>query len=485
MNALSALLPCATVIITILWLRQSGVLAATASATVACILWASSVFAPPEPNHLENALVDSVILQILVAAIIFPGLIFVEISRRVGTTEAVGKIINDLRLNPALAAIMIAAGFGVLIESLTGFGVSLLLTVPLLTVRFKKSQAIGLALVGMCLMPWGALGVAAHLGAELAETPLLQLSYMIWKVSGPIALILPVFCLIFIPNRSFTDLSFALCAGLLLSGGIGLGTYLVGIEIAGALGGILVILLIAQSASSPPRLMRIFTKRKLAPYYFLICAVLMQKFLVICTTTFDITPAISSSRVTFAVFTSPGISLLIASLITALAFKTVQQEMTAEPQLASFVWQRAWRPLTAIFLFTFGARLLVEIGATQALADFISATGAQASLITVTMLGALSGFVTGSGIAGNALFMPSAAATGMNLDSTALFAAMQHGAAGHTAMASLPVGAILLAVLPNRFPEDERHVMRTGLCLSIIMICLLIFSGLLLLHNPN
>ena len=211
----------------------------------------------------------------------------------------------------------------------------------------------------------------------------------------------------------------------------------------------------------------------------------MQNILVICATAFDITPAISSSRVTFAVFTSPGISLLIASLGTAITLKTVQTKVAAEPRLASFVWQRARGPLTTIFLFTFGARLVVEIGATQALADFISATGARTSLITVTMLGALSGFVTGSGIAGNALFMPSAAATGMNLDSTALFAAMQHGAAGHTAMAALPVGAILLAVLPNRSPEDDRHVMRTGLCLSIIMISLLIFSGLLLLHNPN
>jgi lactate permease len=121
--------------------------------------------------------------------------------------------------------------------------------------------------------------------------------------------------------------------------------------------------------------------------------------------------------------------------------------------------------------------LLIEIGAIKALASLISTTGPYPALIAVTLLGALSGFVTGSGIAGNALFMPSAAATGANFDATTLFAALQHSAAGHMAMAALPVAAILLATLPGRTPEDDQNVMKIGLKLNLIFVCLIIGTG--------
>mgnify|MGYP001808947209 CR=1 FL=1 len=134
-------------------------------------------------------------------------------------------------------------------------------------------------------------------------------------------------------------------------------------------------------------------------------------------------------------------------------------------------------------MFTFGARLVVEINATQALADIISTKGAITSLIAVTLLGALSGFVTGSGIAGNALFMTNAAAIGMNFDSIALFAAIQHSAAGHMAMAAIPVGVILLTALPNRLSEDDRNVMRTAFGLNIIILSLLLIPSVLFIAN--
>ena len=177
--ALSALIPCATIIITILWLKRSAVWAAALGLIATIVIWALSVFASPTNTHIQNALVDATILQILVAMVIIPGLIFIVLCERTGATSAVGEILKKLDLNPKMTAIIIATGFGVLIESLTGFGVSLLITVPLLAKRFERNQAIGLGLIGMSLMPWGALGISAHLGSELAQIPLSQLTRMI------------------------------------------------------------------------------------------------------------------------------------------------------------------------------------------------------------------------------------------------------------------------------------------------------------------
>ena len=47
-----------------------------------------------------------------------------------GAQGALGGIIQSLRLAPARAAILIALGVGVMLESLTGYGVSMLVTVP-------------------------------------------------------------------------------------------------------------------------------------------------------------------------------------------------------------------------------------------------------------------------------------------------------------------------------------------------------------------
>jgi hypothetical protein len=58
-----------------------------------------------------------------------------------------------------------------------------------------------------------------------------------------------------------------------------------------------------------------------------------------------------------------------------------------------------------------------------------------------------------------------------------LFAALQHSAAGHTAMASLPIISILLAALPDRTQGDEREALRRGLQLAAVWMALVIASG--------
>jgi lactate permease len=482
MFALFALLPCLIIIVSILWLRQSGVMAAAAATLMSSILWAAGFFQPPTVTQLENALIDTAILQLLVAGIILPGVLFVETSNKAGAPNAINDIITHLGLNATRTAIVVVTGFGVMIESLTGYGVSLLVTVPLLATQVERKYVIGLALVGMSLMPWGALSVSAHLGAELAGITLDDLTLMVWAVSGPVAFVLPSLCLLFVPRPSLGDFSFALFAGLLLSGGIGLGSLWIGVEIAGVMGGVAVTGLAILMAKQGIDLWRVLTSRALVPYYILIASVLIQKLLVSPLASVGVAPVISSGRVTFTLLTSPGAALLVAAFMTVFILRAQTTAPTRALGLAALMLQRGKRPLFSIFFFMLSARLLVEIGAIKALASLISTTGPYPALLAVTLLGSVSGFVTGSGLSGNALFMPSAAAIGENFGATALFAALQHSAAGHMAMAALPVAAILLAVLPGRSPKDDQNIMWIGLKLNLIYACLIIGTGSVLLY---
>jgi len=239
-------------------------------------------------------------------------------------------------------------------------------------------------------------------------------------------------------------------------------------------------------AGRQDRLRSVLGAPELLPYGLLVFAVLAQKLIVPWLTTAGVAPAFSTGRVTFTILTSPGVALIAATAATVCVFQSRLGSDTAGPTLVVSLWQRGWRPLLSILFFMISARLLLEAGAIAALADVIADLGAYPALIAVTLLGAVSGYITGGGLAGNALFMPSAAAVGERLDALPLFAALQHGAAGHVAMAALPVAAILLAALPSREENDERSTIKIGLQLSLLYVLLLIAIGLLaMISSPH
>lgn len=460
MQAAAALLPPFVVLLTVLGLRWSALAAALASCVATCVLWLAGVFAPATVGDLAAAIADAGVLTSLVAAMVIPGILFVEATRSWKASEAIAALVKAIATEPARAAILIACGIGVLVECLTGMGVSMLITVPLLFAMLEPWRAITIALVGMSLMPWGALALSAHVGAKLAALPIETLAAATFSLSGAVAALLPLLCVAIVPKRSASDWLIGVLASATLVGAIGLASYTLGIEIAGVAGSLAVIALMALLARGRPGIGKALIAPGLVPYVVLIAAVVAQKLAVAPLARLGIAPAIATKRVSFAILTSPGVALLAATLLTSLP-------SIGTATLASSV-TRVWRPIASVALFMLSARLLVEIGAIAALASSLASLGTHAAVVAVALLGGLSGFITGSGISGNALFMPSAAAVGQNFGATALYAALQNTAAGHFAMASLPVGAILLAAIPQRQPGSDQLVVRSALMLATL-----------------
>ena len=181
-------------------LRQNALIAAAAALVTALALWATGIYAPVKLDHLGHAISDALVLEILVGAVVFLGLLFVEVSSRIGGLKALGDAIQSLGLSPPRTVILITLGIGVMLESLTGYGVSMLVTVPLLLQIVSRAKAIFLALIGMSLMPWGALSISALLGAELSGLSPQVLAAAIVTTSGPVAAVLPLFCLLLVPG---------------------------------------------------------------------------------------------------------------------------------------------------------------------------------------------------------------------------------------------------------------------------------------------
>lgn len=472
-----ALLPCAVAGFSVLVLRRSVLTAATFALITALALWALGIFSPLQPGQLGRAFTDSLVLEMLVGFVIFPGLLFVEETNRGGGLKALIHAIESLRLAPPRAVILITVGIGVMVESLTGYGVSMFVTVPLLLQIVSRKRAIALALIGMSLMSWGALSISALLGAELANLPLPVLADAILRTSGPVAAVLPLFCLPFVQGSTFKDFAYAVLAGVALVIGIAFASRWIGIEVAGVVGGLAVIAVSVVFSSSRRSLGQALMAPAILPYGLLIVAVVLQKLVVPHLNAAGIAPMVETDRVSFNVLASPGIALLLVTLIS-FAMRRTTERVDKGPSLFRHVAMRSWPALTSILLFLMAARVLVEIGSIQALAGLLAQLGLYPAMALVTALGGIGSYVTGSGVASNALFMPSAAATGEGFGAIALFASLQHSAAAHVGVASLPIIAILLSALPNREANDERTAMRMALGLAAVWLLFVVASGI-------
>ena len=427
-------------------------------------------------SQLSHAFVDSLVLELLVGVVIFLGLLFVEVTGRSGGLNKIGGIVKALALPRPRAVILVALGVGVTVESLTGYGVSLFVTIPLLLQIMGRRQAIALALVGMSLMTWGALSVAALLGAAIADVPLSALSTMILLTSGPVAAVMPIICVMLGDERSRGDLVFAVVTGFALVLGIAVTTRWIGVEVAGVGGGLAVIALCVLTAPNRSGWRQVFRNRALIPYGLLIVVVATQKLVVPELNALGLAPVIQTSRVTFDILASPGLALGLVSVLWIVLERFSGTGFTIGPLIRQ-VTLRSWRALFSIFFFLFSARLLVEMGGDQSLAQLLSQLGQYPAAAAIAMLGGFGAYAAGSGVASNALFMPGAVATGHTFDASVIFAALQHSGASHVAMASLPVIAILLAALPNRQQDDERIAMSTGLKLATLWMVMVIASG--------
>lgn len=470
-------LPCLVAVIAVVGFRQSGLTAALLALASTLILWGMGIFSQPQPDHLFHALADAFVLLILVGVVIFLGLLFVQVSNRAGGLDALGDIVRSMNLSESRALILITMGVGVTLESLTGFGVSMMVTIPLLLPLVSRARAIALALLGMSLMPWGALSIATLLGAEIAQLPLPILANALLLTSGPVALMLPVCCLALATRRTRADWIYAIVCSIVLLTGIAITTRWIGVEVAGVGGGLALLVFSWLRARSTRPVTDILTNPALAPYALLIGAIIVQKLLVGPIHDAGFSPVLDTGRVAFEPLTSPSLALAGACL-AALWLQRHHSARANAPSILKQTAMRSWRALASIGLFLLTARLLIETGGAASVALLLSQMSLYAASSLTVLMGGFGAYATGSGVTSNALFMAGASTAGEAFEARVLFAALQHSSAGHVAMASLPIIAILLAALPSRQANDERTALWIGLILALLWMMVVATSGI-------
>jgi lactate permease len=443
------------------WSAYAAGGASLAVAVLGAVMWPDL-----DATAVPGALVAGLGTSGQVLYVLFGGLLLYNLLSAGGAVEAVSRFLGGLEPDRVALAAGVVVGVAPFFESVTGFGVAVVISAPiLLAAGFTPLKAAVLASWGQCAVPWGALGVGTVIGAHLAGMGFGTLSDVSAILSLPLFPVYDVAAVALaggwtgVRRRGAEAIVLGLVAG---SGTILTSLYLVP-ELSGAIGG-----LAAAGVFLARRRDRLagVPVRALLPYAFLLALLAAAN-------------GIGALRSVLAelgpVFDGPGLPLLASGAFAALLLGLGGGEIG----VATRRTVTQWLPVAgAVLTFVLAGEVVAESGAAGVLAGGAEALGVFFPAVS-PVLASLGGVLTGSNAASNALFMPLQveAARGLGV-SEALTAAVQNVAGSHASL--LAPQRLVLAATATGLLGREGDILRTSLAPVAVSIGVLAMLGMLL-----
>lgn len=418
--------------VALLGLRWSAVWSGVATllaALAGAVLWPALGF-----GNLPEAFMEGLGTSGRVLYVLFGGLLLFNLLSAGGAIRHFSEFLGRLEPEKEALALVVVIGAAPFFESVTGFGVAVVISAPiLLAAGFSPLKAAVLASWGQCAVPWGALGVGTVIGADLAGMRFGELSdasaflnLFLFPIYGVSAVALA---------GGWEGIRRRGLEASLLGTVAGLGTLFTSVylvpELSGAIGG-----LCATAAFLMIRWRRVARLdaplRSLAPYGFLLTLLAVAN---------GPGPVQDFLENLGPIFAGPGLSLLLSGAFAAALFGL-------RSGLVATAFQDTlgqWLPTAgAVLTFVLAGQVVSASGAASVLASGATVFGGFYPA-AASGVGLLGGALTGSNAASNALFMPLQIEAARSLGvSESLVAAIQNVAGSHASMLA-PQRAILAA----------------------------------------
>ena len=461
--------PVLLVMFTLMVLRRPPVQAAIAGTALVVILWLAGAADAWQAGTLIAAGQDTAVLFFSTAFVIVPGMAFVILIERLGVNLVLSRWVQSLGLDRTQQVVFIVLGLAPLLEAMTGFGVSLIATVPLLLSLFERRVALRMALTGMAIMPWGTLGLATVIGASLAHLDAAALASTSALTSSFVFLALGAVALYLAGVREIKALGVLGTFWLVFIGVLYGASRWLGPEVAGVASGFVVAFSVLLWALLRGRQSTgLQWPREAWPYLALIVCIVALKLLS-AFTHWENLWVVQGAQVLWKPLASPGVALTL--VLIGLLLGTRHSEPSDSGLLLGLAL-RVKRPLLTIFFFLAMSQLMVKAGFLAGLVQMLTGLAPSAVMPLIAGFGALSGYMTGSNVGGNAIFMPAIAL--LPETSRLLLAAVQNSAAGHAALGSLSIVMLVLG-LAKTSAQEEGELVRFGfglVCLNTLMVVL-------------
>lgn len=476
MLALVHLSPVLLVTAMLVVLRRPPIHAAIAGTLLVIVLWLAGAADAWRSATLLAATEDTAVLFASTAFVIVPGLAFVIVIERLGVNLALSQWVRSLGLRSGDQLVFIVLGLAPLLEAMTGFGVSLIATVPLLLSLFERRVALRIALAGMAIMPWGTLGLATVIGASLSHLDAAALASTSALTSAPVFLALSAIALYLAGVREQREWRSLGAFWLLFIAVLYSASRWLGPEVAGVAAGLVTAAVVLSTGLWRSKRGAVQWPRQAWPYLLLIAFIVALKILWTITSWQD-SWVVQGAQVTWKPLASPGIALVLVLMGLGLHARYAQPPTGPAISLWTALAARAKRPLLTIFFFLAMSQMMVKAGFLAGLMRLLADLSPTAATSLVALFGGLSGYMTGSNMGGNAIFMPAIAM--LPEPTRLLLAAVQNSSAGHAALGSLSIVMLILGLAKSQ-PKEESELVRFGFALACINTVLVAASAVLL-----
>ena len=435
------------------------------TASLAMAVLGTLVWPGLRADAVPGALLGGVGTSAQVLYVLFGGLLLYNLLSAGGAVEEVSRFLGRLEPDRVALAAGVVVGVAPFFESVTGFGVAVVISAPiLLAAGFTPLRAAVLASWGQCAVPWGALGVGTVIGANLAGMGFGPLSDASALLSLPLFPIYGVAAVVLaggwtgVRRRGAEAMALGLVAG---AGTLLTSLYLVP-ELAGPSE--------SRRYGRIPGTQATATCRSsgapLLPYAFLLALLAAAN-------------GIGVLREVLGrlgpIFDGPGLPLLVSGAFAAMLLGLGGGQVIAAARKTG----AQWLPTAgAVLAFVLAGEVVAGSGAAGLLAGGAEALGGLFPAVS-PVLAALGGALTGSNAASNALFMPLQVEAARGLDlSAGLTAAVQNVAGSHASM--LAPQRLILAATAVGLLGREGEILRTVLAPVAVSIGLLALLGMLL-----
>ena len=444
------------------WPAVRAGVAALVAASAGALLWPGL-----EASGLPGAVAAGAGTSGRVLYVLLGGLFLFNVLDKGGAVRAVSGFLGKLEPEREALALVVVIGAAPFFESVTGFGVAVVISAPiLLAAGFSPLKAAVLSSWGQCAVPWGALGIGTLIGADLSGTSFGELSDRSALLSLPL---FPIYAVAAVALAGgWAGVRKRGGEAVVLGAVAGLGTLLTSVfvvpELAGAVGG-----LAATGAFLLVRRGRLWGSgapvRAALPYAFLLLLLAVAN---------GPGPVRGWLAELGPVFEGPGLALFLSAGFAAVLFGLGRGAVFS----AASGTLRQWLPTAgAVVTFVLAGGVVAASGAAEMLAAGAAVFGPFYG-IAAPVVGALGGALTGSNAASNALFMPLQveAARGLGV-SEGLVAAVQNVAGSHASL--LAPQRVVLAATAVGLAGREGEVVKATLPPVAAVVVVLAVIGVL------
>ncbi|WP_367042026.1 L-lactate permease [Streptomyces sp. Je 1-332] len=385
------------------------------------------------------------------AGILFGGILLSELMSRTGAQARLGDRLGGASGPQSRAVLLVVFGVTPFAESLTGFGIGVVVAIPLLRrLGLAPAKAAVVGLLGLVTVPWGSLAPGSLVSAELGGVDFQELGVVSALLSAPVFLVCGAAAL----AVAFGIRRAASAAGelLLATGTLWLTVWAVnrfiGVPLAGVLGGLAVIavlLLVSrlqERTNSPAAAPGEPVRRALAPYAFLVLGLLAGRAAL---------TAASIEEGWWTVIAGPAGWLLLTTALTPRLLGVADEIL---PDAARSALSRWWQVTLTTAIFLILGTLLTVTGMSREMAEACAALG-PAYLLLAPWIGAAGGFLAGSNTGANAMFAASQGAAAHALGYPALQLVGIQNVSAALASAGSVARVVLAAELATSTPGPD------------------------------